>query len=300
MTDTSSSPVPDRDRRTVTGYAIGTLSVVTNVVVFVAKYWVGIQSGSVAILADAWHTMSDSLSSAVVLAGFKAASKPADREHPFGHGRAELIAALIIGILLAFVGFNFLVESVQRLLDQQAATYGLFAVLVVGASVLAKEALAQISIRAGRRHDSPVLVADGWHHRSDAASSLLIVLAMVFGQDLWWIDGALGVLIALLLFHATWDILRGAVSSLLGEDVDEETLESIATLSRTVAGREVDPHRIRQHVYGQHRELTLHIRLPADVSLAEAHDVAHRLEHAIRLETGMEPTVHVDPVAVGD
>jgi len=289
-----------RTRRTMAGYAIGTLSIVTNVVVFVAKYWVGIRSGSVAILADAWHTMSDSLSSIAVVIGFKAAAKPADSEHPFGHGRAEVIAAMMIGILLAIVGFNFIVESAHRLLDRQAAAYDLLAMSVIGASVLVKEALAQVSIRVGRRNDSPVLVADGWHHRSDAASSLLILLAMLFGRTMWWIDGALGVFVALLLFHATWEILRGAVSSLLGEEVDEETLRKIQSLTDTVSERDLDPHRIRQHVYGQHRELTLHIRLPEELSLAEAHDVAHRLEHTIRLATGMEPTVHVDPISEDD
>lgn len=271
------------------------VSIVVNTLLFVAKYWVGIQSASVAILADAWHTISDSLSSFIVLFGYRAASRPPDPEHPYGHGRAEVIAAIVIGILLAIVAFNFVVEAIQRLTEHRAASYNTLALVVIGASVLTKEVLARISIRLGRRDESPALTADGWHHRSDAISSLLILLAMLFAGDLWWIDATLGILVALLIFYAAFEILRNGVSVLLGEEIDDALRSRIVELVSGGSDHELDPHNFRQHVYGQHRELTLHIRLPADLNLSEAHLVAKRLEGIIREETGIEPTIHVDP-----
>ena len=109
----------------------GWVSIVGNILLFILKFWAGIVSGSIAIIADAWHTLSDSLTSVVVLVGVKLSLRPADREHPFGHGRAELIAALVIGVLLSVVAFNFVVEGVQRLRERQEVNYGTFAIIAL-------------------------------------------------------------------------------------------------------------------------------------------------------------------------
>jgi len=283
-----------KHRKTV-GYIISSLSIALNIVLFIIKYWVGVLSASVAIVADAWHTLSDTLTSLVVLISFKISSIPPDRKHPYGHGRAELIAALIVGILLAVVAFNFFVESIHRLIDRQAAAYGTLALIVVAASVVSKEAMAQVSIRAGRRTNSRSLIADGWHHRSDAISSLLVLIGIVAGQRFWWTDGVLGLVVSLLIFYATFDILKDAASALLGEEPDEEEIARILSLSSRLTPYDLHIHNPRIHVYGQHRELTLHIYLPADMRLSEAHEIGATLEKAIKEEMGIEATVHVDP-----
>jgi len=266
-----------------------------NIVLFIIKYWVGVLSASVAIVADAWHTLSDTLTSLVVLISFKISSVPPDKKHPYGHGRAELIAALVVGILLAVVGFNFFVESIHRLIDRQAAAYGTLALIVIAASVVSKEAMAQVSIRAGRRTNSRSLIADGWHHRSDAISSLLIFIGIVAGQRFWWTDGVLGLVVSLLIFHATFGILKDAISALLGEEPDEEEIARIISLSYQLTPHDLHVHNPRVHDYGQHRELTLHIYLPADMRLSEAHEIVTALENAIKKEMGIEATVHIDP-----
>jgi len=281
--------------KTTVGYIISSLSIALNIVLFIIKYWVGVLSASVAIVADAWHTLSDTLTSLVVLISFKISSVPPDKKHPYGHGRAELIAALIVGILLAVVGFNFFVESIHRLIDRQAAAYGTLALIVIAASVVSKEAMAQVSIRAGRRTNSRSLIADGWHHRSDAISSLLIFIGIVAGQRFWWTDGVLGLVVSLLIFHATFDILKDAISALLGEEPDEEEIARIISLSSQLTPHDLHVHNPRVHDYGQHRELTLHIYLPADMRLSEAHEIGTALENAIKKEMGIEATVHIDP-----
>jgi cation diffusion facilitator family transporter len=173
------------------GYIEGWLSTVLNTLLFGLKLWVGIRAGSVAMVADAWHTLSDTLTSIVVIFGFWIAGKPQDREHPFGHGRAEVIGAVVIGTLLAVVGFNFLVKSYHQLRNPQHVNFSLFSIVVFAISIVLKEALAQFSLWAGKKVKSQSLIADGWHHRSDAIASALIVIGALFGKTFWWIDGVL-------------------------------------------------------------------------------------------------------------
>ena len=119
-------------------YIEGVLSIIANILLFGLKYWAGIVSGSIAIMADAWHTLSDSLSSVIVLLGAKFSKKPADKEHPFGHGRADLISAFIIGILLLLVAFDFVIESFHTLRDHESSQFGTISVVVIIASVVIK------------------------------------------------------------------------------------------------------------------------------------------------------------------
>lgn len=284
------------ERKTTTGYIISSLSITVNVLLFALKYWVGLLTPSVAIMADAWHTLSDTLTSLVVLIGFKVSAIPPDKKHPFGHGRAELIAALIVGILLALVAFNFLVESVHRLIDRQAAVYGTLALIAVAVSVVSKEVMAQVSIRAGKRTNSPSLIADGWHHRSDAISSLLILVGIVLAGQFWWTDGVLGIMVSVLIFYATFEILKNAISHLLGEEPGKEIIAGIDDLSSKITSYDLQIHDTKMHDYGHHKELTLHIYLPAEMKLSEAHEIAQKLEIGIWKQMGIEATIHVDPL----
>jgi cation diffusion facilitator family transporter len=259
------------------------------------KLWVGRAAGSVAMVADAWHTMSDTLTSLVVIAGFWLAARPTDREHPFGHGRAELIGALVIGTMLGLVGFNFLRESWRQLRDHQAVQFGLTAMIVFAVSVLVKEALAQFSIRAGRRVRSQALIADGWHHRSDAFASALIVIGALAGRYFWWVDGVLGILVSLLILYAAVEIVRGSASILMGERPDTELAGRIAGLVAEHTPAISNIHHLHVHRYGDHVEVTLHVTMPEALSLKEAHDLSSILEERIRDTLKVEPTIHLEP-----
>ncbi|PKP37023.1 MAG: cation transporter, partial [Bacteroidetes bacterium HGW-Bacteroidetes-15] len=153
----------------------GWVSILVNTSLFALKFWAGVVSGSVAIIADAWHTLSDSISSVFLLLGVFFSQKPADKDHPFGHGRYELIATILIGCLLAWVSYNFFVESIERLQNRESASYGLIALIATVISIVSKEILAQYSFYIGRITKSQVVKADGWHHRSDAISSIAIL-----------------------------------------------------------------------------------------------------------------------------
>jgi cation diffusion facilitator family transporter len=139
------------------------------------------------------------------------------------------------------------------------------------------------------------LRADAWHHRTDAIASLLILAGIYLGRFFWWIDSVLGMAVALLIFYASFDILKDSVSSLIGEEPDELFREKIATLVNRQAPCFIDLHHMHLHGYGDHKELTFHIKLPPDMALREAHKIADLLEKKIKAEMYIEATIHMDP-----
>ncbi len=249
------------------------------------------------MVADAWHTLSDTLTSIVVIVGFFIMARPADKEHPFGHARAEGIAAIVIGVLLAVVGGSFLLDSVRRLIHFQAATFSVAAIVVFAGSIVLKEALAQFAFWAGKKINSRAVSADGWHHRSDAIASALIVVGALVGRSIWWMDGALGIAVSLLILWTAIEIVRGSASPLLGESVDRVMEARVADAIRAEHPAVEDVHHLHVHRYGSNVELTVHVRLPAHMSVQEAHDISQRMERRIHDELGIVATVHVEPRA---
>ena len=271
------------------------LSIWLNFILFGVKLWVGILSNSVAIIADAWHTLSDSISSIIVYISLKFASKPADKKHPFGHGRMDLIASLIIGIMLCLVGYHFISASVTKLIEKHVANYGKIAVFVTLGSIVIKEIMSQYSIFFGKKFQTKSLIADGWHHRSDALSSMLILIGILFGKKLWWVDGVLGIGLSVIIFYAAYEVLKKAISSLLGEEIDEKKKKELAKFVQKNCDRELKLHHLHLHDYGIHKEVTMHIKLPAIMTLQSAHMISERLESLLHEKFGYIATIHIDP-----
>jgi len=277
------------------GMQVGWVSILLNAVLFGLKLWAGLATGSVAMIADAWHTLADSVGSVIVLLGFKLGELPADEEHPFGHGRAEVVAAVMIGTLLGLVGAGFGREAVERLVHHQPATFSTLAVVVFAVSALLKEGLARWSVRVGRRLDAPALVADAWHHRSDAIASLVIVVGALLGSRFWWVDGVLGLVVTVLILHAAWGIIQDAAARLMGSTPVGGVEARVREVVCRVAPAGCEPHHLHLHEYGGHRELTLHLYLASDMNVAQAHAIVDRVEAALLRELSMHATVHVDP-----
>ena len=275
-------------------YSAGWISISVNCLLFAAKFWVGIITGSIAIQADAWHTLSDSLTSVVVLLGIKVSGKPPDREHEFGHGRAELIASLVVAVLLGMVAFNILLEGIANLRGHETVSYGTVAVAVTIASVVVKEGLAQYSFYVGRKTGSKSVIADGWHHRSDAFSSLLILIGIFVGRYFWWLDAVLAMMIVILILYATYKILKSTIGPLLGEVPNADLIKKVTVIAERTYPEEISLHHFHIHRYGRHTELTFHVRLPDEMTLVEAHRIEHEIEECIRSELDMESTIHVD------
>jgi cation diffusion facilitator family transporter len=273
----------------------GYVSIAGNILLFAIKYWGGLVSGSVAIIADAWHTLSDSLSSLVVLIGSRIAHKPADRDHPFGHGRAELIAAILIGMMLVGVSWEFFTKAYENFIGHQSVRYSWVAIFVVSLSIISKELMAQYAFHINRKTDSESVRADGWHHRSDALSSLIILLGIFIGRHFWWVDSVLTVVVALLILYSAYEIIRNASSRLLGNPPSPKIIEHVQQIGNRVCRKELNIHHIHMHEYGTHREMTLHIELPGEWTLDHGHEIADELEANIRQELDIEATVHIDP-----
>ena len=273
----------------------GWVSIVLNILLFALKYWAGVVSGSLALMADAWHTLSDSLSSLFVLISAKISFKKPDKEHPFGHGRYELVTSIFIGILLILVGLNFVKEGVVKFIERQDAEYGLIAIVVTIVSILLKEGLAQYAFWAGKKVDSDALKADAWHHRSDALSSVVILVGIFVGRAIWWIDALLSIVVALFILYAAYKIIAQSISTILGEDADPDLEAKLKTLAKKVTGLDLNVHHIHLHNYITHRELTFHVCLDPALTIAEAHDQLLVFEDQIRKQLDAEPTIHIDP-----
>lgn len=272
------------------------ISIALNGLLFVFKYWAGTVTGSLALMADAWHTLSDSLSSIIVLIGTKISHKPPDKEHPFGHGRAELIAAIIIGVILGLIGFEFAKDSIARLANHESVVFGKFAIWVTSISIVVKESLAQFSFWASRKTGNISLKADGWHHRSDAISSLIILAGIFAGSYFWWIDGVLGLIVSLLIFYAAYEIIMEGTDPLLGEKPGKDLLKRIKSIAKKSCGQNAHVHHVHMHRYGRHIELTMHIKLPKNTTLENAHYVADEIESKIYKQLNIEATIHMEPI----
>jgi cation diffusion facilitator family transporter len=282
--------------KTKDAYKQGVFSIIANSLLFIVKYYAGVVSGSVALITDAWHTISDSASSLVLIIGTKLAHKPADEEHPFGHGRIELITALIIGIMLTLIGFNFLTSAINKLINKETAVFGMLAIGVTIASVLINEGLAQYAFYLSRKNENVSIKADGWHHRSDALSSLIILVGILIGKQWWWIDGTLGIIMAGFIFYAGYDIFKEVINPLIGQRPSPKMVNQIREICAKIAGKDISPHHFHLHQYGGHSELTFHIALDGDWNLSTAHDLADKIEKEINISLSCETTIHVEPL----
>jgi len=280
------------------GITQGWISIVANFIIFVLKLVFGFISNSIALIADAFHSLSDMASSGVVVFGFKMASKPADKEHPFGHGRAETIAALTISILIGFTGIEFIKTSITRFMNPNSIEVSWAVILVVLITIVLKEVLARLSYNLGDKINSSTLIADAIHHRSDMWSSVL-VLSAFGGAWLGYpkIDAIMGLGVAGMMTQSAYAIARTAIDDLLGKPVDTETIKNIKEYA--MQSPEVsNVHDIVVHSYGAHRFISLHLEIAEGKSPESMHDIADSVEKLLSHEMEADVITHVDPVSL--
>jgi len=286
----------DPDVRARYGILEGWVSIVGNTLLFAVKLVIGLSVNSAALIADAIHTLSDSATSAVVIVGFKMSRKPSDNEHPFGHGRIEPVATLIISILLFVAGFELLKHSITATLHPTVSKAGYGAIAIITGTALAKEIMARFSFALGDLIDSATLKADALHHRSDAFSTLLVVMAlgashMGYNQ----VDGIMGIGVSLVIFASAWSIAREAVNPLIGEAPSQAFLNDIegACLSVTDV---LGVHDIVVHNYGENHIVSLHIEVSHHLAALVIHEIAEDVEESVNRITGGMVVVHMDPL----
>ncbi len=284
------------EARSRVGQLEGWVSIVVNTLLFFLKGWIGLLIGSVAVIADAFHSLSDTVTSIVVILGFWIARQPADREHPFGHGRIDSVASVVIAVLLGVVAFELARASVDRILHPKIIDVPLWAAVVVALTIAVKEIMARFSVQLGRLIGSTALEADAWHHRSDAYSTVLVLIAFVgprFGMP--WLDGVMGLGVGLMIGWMAWEITKQSVGPLLGEPAPDEVYREISAIAS--AGEDVrGVHDIIVHRYGLTHVISVHIEVPGDRSAIELHDISERIEEKIAERFPGHAVVHVDPI----
>lgn len=274
------------------------ISIFTNLVLFAIKLAVGLAINSVAVIADSVHTLSDTASSIVILIGFKLSKRPPDPEHPYGHQRAESVTALIVAVLLIVAGVELLHNAAARILDPSVAITHISWILVavLAATVLVKEVIARFASELARMIGSKALQADYWHHRSDALSTLLVLVAIIaarFGYAN--VDGIAGIAVALIVMYSGYVVGRDAISPLLGESPSHELLRQIENTAHDVAGvRGV--HDVLVHRYGRMTFVSLHVEVLANQTAVQLHELSERVEAAIHRRIGAWTVVHADPL----
>ena len=278
----------------------GWISVIINVILFIIKIIIGIIVGSISIIADAFHTLSDVISSGVVIWGFHEAEKPADSEHPYGHGRVEYIATLIIAILLVVIGVEFIRSSIGRILNPSPISPSWLMVLIILATVFLKEFIARYAEFLSHKISSGTLHADAWHHRTDAISSILVIVAMIAGKYGYnYVDGWAGIGVALFVIWTGFTIAKEAVDDIIGVPPADDEINDIKQVVSTINGV-LGVHDITVHSYGKDKFVSIHIEIDENISSAKAHDIAEDVEQVIYSRLGIEPTVHIDPISVNN
>jgi cation diffusion facilitator family transporter len=286
--------------RTKIGVFQGWISVLVNSILFILKLVIGVMVGAVSVIADAVHTLSDVVSSIVVIWGFKQAEKPADVEHPYGHGRAEYIATLIIAILLCVAGIEFIEASIDRIQNPEQVVAEWWMILILMVTIIMKEITARYAEFLSKKIASGTLHADAWHHRIDALSSLLVVGALIAGKYGYpSSDGWAGLGVALLLIYTGFIIAKDAVDDLIGKPPTSEEVEVIRQIVMSVDGV-LGAHDIIIHSYGHDKFASVHVEIDADETTAVAHDISEEVEDKLEKAIGVEPTVHLDPVHPND
>jgi len=272
------------------GYGLleGWFSIIGNTALFFVKFFIGLSINSISLIADSFHTLSDTLTSVVVVLGFKMSAKAPDKEHPFGHGRIEPISSIIIAVLLGVVGATFMYESVNRLIGiinhtAKPLEFNAYAAIAIGLSVVFKEAMARFSINLGKMINSQALRADAWHHRSDAVASLFVLIAIIAAKfNAPWLDPIMGIGVSALILKVGIDVLRESSQIILGR-VNEDEVAKIEKIVKGISGCE-GAHRIAVHDYGLTKVVSMHIEVSENVSFDESHAVADGVEKRIAEE----------------
>ena len=280
------------------------LSIWTNVVLTALKLAAGIMGHSQALIADAVHSLSDFATDIAVLVGLRLSAKPRDDDHAYGHGKYETLVAAVIGLALGAVALKIGSLAIHRIFAAlrgspipAPAIYAFWAALI---SIAVKEGLYHITMKVARTSGSPSLVANAWHHRSDALSSIAtaagVGAAALLGNEWLILDPIAALFVSIFLLQIAWRILHQQVGELTDRSLEPEVCEEILAMARSIPGL-IEPHDLRTRMVGRYPVIDLHIRLAADLPLHQAHETSDTLEQALRKRFGKETiaNLHLEP-----
>ena len=287
--------------RTAYGVLSSVVGIFCNVILFVAKWIVGYFLHSISVMADAFNNLSDAGSSIIGLVGVKMASKPADKDHPFGHGRIEYIAALVVSFLVIEVGFTFLKEAVGKIREPQMLKFQFATVVILIISVGVKLWLGMFNRKLGKRIDSKVMLATAADAMGDVITTSATIVSLIFfrvtGVN---IDGFVGLGVALIVIWAGIGIAKDTLEPLIGKPVDPEEYDKITKFVEKYDGI-VGSHDLIVHNYGPGRSMaSIHAEVPNDVEIEVSHEIIDKIERDAAKTLGIFLVIHMDPVEMKD
>ena len=296
-----SENVTDQRVRSAYGYLCGAVGIVLNILLFVGKFAAGTLSGSVAVTADAFNNLSDAGSSVISLIGFRLASQKPDPHHPFGHGRFEYIASLVISIIIIVMGFELGKSSFEKIVRPEPVEYSALTFVILAVSILVKLYMFLYNRSTGKRIDSSTMRATAMDSISDAVSTTAVLVSSVIAFfTSVSVDGWMGLAVAAFILFTGFQSAKETVDSLLGAPPEKEFVDEVANIVLSHDGI-IGIHDMIVHNYGPGREfVSLHAEVPSDGNMVEIHDTIDNIEHDILQEMGCLATIHMDPVDVRD
>lgn len=287
--------------RTRCGMCSGIVGIVLNVLLFASKYFAGTVTGSIAITADAFNNLSDAASSSINVFGFKLSSKPADKEHPFGHGRLEYVCTMIVTFLILFMGYELASSSIQKILHPEAVKFSYLSAAILVLSILAKLWLAVFNKSLGKQIHSPALEATAADSFGDMASTGATLLSLILSKFTSLpLDGWFGLGVAVFIFVAGIRLFKESMDTLLGKPPEKEFIDKLTQKVLSYDGI-VGVHDLIIHDYGPGRLFgSIHTEVPANLDVTEIHDTIDLIEQDVLREMGMLLVIHYDPIVVDD
>jgi len=289
--------ISDAKVRTAHGQLASFFGVITNVFLFIVKLVFGLLASSISIIADSINNLSDTGNSFVALIGFKISAKPADKEHPFGHQRLEYLAGLIISIVIVVLGGNMLVQSIQRIINNETSTYTYWTFIILGVAILLKVYQSFFNYKVGKLIDSVTLKATALDSLLDVfATSAVLASALVSSYLQWNIDGYMGIIVSLVVAYSGIKMIKETIDPLIGKAADKDLVNKVMADILSYDGV-LGVHDLRAHSYGPTKiYMSIHVEVNSDVDVVTSHELVDKIETDIKEKYQIELVIHMDPI----
>lgn len=283
------------------GFLCGFVGIITNTLLSILKIMLGLAANSIAVTADAVNNLSDVGASVVTLVGFYFVGKPADQEHPFGHGRAEYLSALFLSLMVIMVGIQFLKTSWLRVINPQPIVASWLSVGLLLMSIGLKIWQSRLYKKIGQIIHSKTLTAAALDSLSDVATTAIVVLSLIISKfTIFPLDAYIGLIVSLLIIYNGWNIIKDVIDPILGTMPDEEQIKEITDLILCCEGIR-GYHDLIIHNYGAGTILaTVHCEVSDQLGLLEAHDIIDCAEKRVARDLGINILIHLDPISFDD
>lgn len=294
-----SNDIKSEKVRVKVGYISGIVGIIINSLLFAVKLFVGMISGSVAIMADSFNNLSDASSCIITIIGFKLSSMPADKEHPFGHGRLEYISALIVAFMVMVVGLQFVKTSFERIFNPSEITFEIIPFILLLISILFKVFLAMFNGSLGKKIESSALKASAFDSIGDVITTSVVALSFLASKFTKIpIDGYIGLIVSLIILYSSFSLIKETLNPLIGEAPDEKL---VAGINEGVMAFDhiIGVHDLMIHNYGPGKIMaSIHAEVPANLDLITVHEVIDDAEKKLSSKFNIILVIHMDPVSL--